>query len=64
MLRVSAFYLEKQKSFIAEKNIFLAKKDQKDSVSRPNFQWKFCSIHFQNATQKENIFKYYVLKST
>jgi hypothetical protein len=40
MLKVSAFYLEKQKSFIPKK-LFLsrtAKIDLKDGVSRPNFQ--------------------------
>jgi hypothetical protein len=44
MLKVSAFYLEKQKSFISKKNIFLAvvskyaKRDPKDGVCCPNFQ--------------------------
>jgi hypothetical protein len=41
MLKVSAFYLEKQKSFIPKKKYFLsrtAKIDPKDGVSRPNFQ--------------------------
>jgi hypothetical protein len=43
MLKASAFYLEKQKSFIPKKNIFLAvlfyaKKDPKDGVCCPNFQ--------------------------
>ena len=47
MLKVSAFYLEKQKIFIPKKNIFLAvvskcaKRDPKDGVSCPNFQWRF-----------------------
>ena len=47
MLKVSAVYLEKQKSFIPEKIIFLAvvskhaKIIPKDPKSRPNFQWKF-----------------------
>ena len=39
-LKVSAFYLEKQKSFIPKKNIFLshtAKIHPKDGVSRLNF---------------------------
>jgi hypothetical protein len=41
MLKVSAFYLEKQKRFIPNKIYFLsrtAKLDPKDGVSRPNFQ--------------------------
>jgi hypothetical protein len=44
MLKVSAFYPEKQKSFIPKKNIFLAfvskhaKIIPKDGTSRPNFQ--------------------------
>ena len=44
MLKVSAFYLEKQKSVIPKKNIFYAvvskyaKRDPKDGASRPNFQ--------------------------
>ena len=42
MLKVSAFYLEKQKSFISKKKINLvskyAKIDPKDGVSRPDFQ--------------------------
>ena len=40
MLKVSAFYLEKQKSFIPKKNKLsrTAKLDPKDGVSRPNFQ--------------------------
>jgi hypothetical protein len=41
-LKVSVFYLEKQKSFIPKKNIFqavyTAKIDSKDGTSRPNFQ--------------------------
>jgi hypothetical protein len=43
-MKVSAFYLEKQKSFIPKKIYFLsrtAKIDPKDGVSRPNFQWSF-----------------------
>ena len=39
-LKVSAFYLEKQKSFIPKKNIFFgrtAKIHPKDGVSRLNF---------------------------
>ena len=53
-LKVSAFYLEKQKSFIPKKKYFLsrtAKVDLKDGFSRPNFQWRFWSLHavnFQN----------------
>ena len=48
MLKVSAFYLEKQKSFIPKENIFLAvvskyaKRDPKDGVFCPNFQRRFC----------------------
>jgi hypothetical protein len=44
MLKVSAFYLEKQKKIIPKKNIFLAvvskyaKRDPKDGISCPNFQ--------------------------
>jgi hypothetical protein len=44
MLKVSAFYIENQKSFIPKKNIFLAvvskhaKIIPKDGPSRPNFQ--------------------------
>jgi hypothetical protein len=44
MLKVSAFYLEKQKSVISKENIFLAvvskhaKIIPKDGASRPNFQ--------------------------
>jgi hypothetical protein len=41
MLKVSDFYLEKQKSFIPKKKHFLsptAKIDPKDGVSCPNFQ--------------------------
>jgi hypothetical protein len=44
MLKVSAFYLEKQKSFIPKKNICLAvvsnyaKRDPKDGVCCHNFQ--------------------------
>jgi hypothetical protein len=41
MLKVSAFYLEKQISFIIKKKYFLSrttKIDPKDGVSRPNFQ--------------------------
>ena len=37
MLKVSAFYLEKQKSFIPKH----AKRDPKDGVGCPNFQWRF-----------------------
>ena len=40
VLKISAFYLEKQKSFIPKKNIFLsrtAKMDPKDGISRPNY---------------------------
>ena len=46
MLKVSAFYLEKQKSFIPKKKIFLsrtAKIDLKDGVSRLNFPKGFGS---------------------
>ena len=39
MLKVSAFYLEKQKSFIPLSRT--AKLGLKDGVSRPNFQWRF-----------------------
>ena len=45
ILKVSAFYLEKRKSFIPE-NCFLsrtAKVDPKDGVNRSNFQWGSCS---------------------
>jgi hypothetical protein len=44
MLKVSGFYLEKQKTFIPKKKIFLAvvskhaKIIPKDGASRPNFQ--------------------------
>ena len=44
MLKVSAFHLEKQKSFIPKKNNFLAvgskyaKIDPKDGACCPNFQ--------------------------
>ena len=44
MLKVSAFYLEKQKSVIPKKNVVLAvfskhaKIITKDGASRPNFQ--------------------------
>jgi hypothetical protein len=44
MLKVSVFYLEKQKSFISKKNIFYAvvfkyaKIDPKDGACCPNFQ--------------------------
>ena len=48
MLKVSAFYLEKQKSFIPKKKYkFLAivskhaKIIPKDGASHPNFQWRF-----------------------
>ena len=47
MLKVSAFYHEKQKSFIPKKNIFLAvvskhaKIIPKDVASCPIFQWRF-----------------------
>ena len=44
MLKVSAFYLEKQKSFIPKKNIFLSRTaniDPKDGVSRLNFPQDF-----------------------
>ena len=47
MLKVSAFYLEKQKSFIPKNNIFqavvskYAKIDSKDGAYCPNFQWRF-----------------------
>ena len=47
MLKVSAFYLEKQKSFIPKKNIIsavvskYAKIDPKDDACCPNFQWRF-----------------------
>ena len=40
ILKVSAFYIEKQKSFIPKKKHFssrTAKVDQIDGVSRPNF---------------------------
>ena len=43
-LKVSAFYLEKQKSFIPKK-IFLKPlsiSKQKSFVYWPNFQWRFC----------------------
>ena len=46
ILKVSAFYLEKQKSFIPKKNVFLsrtAKVDPKYGVSRLNYQWRFCA---------------------
>ena len=42
MLKVSAFYLEEQKSLIRKKKkkmaVVYAKRDPKDGVSRPNFQ--------------------------
>ena len=47
MLKVSAFYLEKQKKVFSKKNIILAvvskyaKMDPLDGASRPNFQWRF-----------------------
>ena len=43
MLKVSACYLEKQKSFIPKKKklSLTAKIDPKDGVSCPNFQWMF-----------------------
>jgi hypothetical protein len=47
MLKVSAFYLEKQKSFIPKKNVFLAvvskhaKIIPKDGASRPNLREGF-----------------------
>ena len=47
MLKVSSFYLQKQKSFIPKINIVLAvvskhaKIIPKDGASRPNFQWRF-----------------------
>ena len=46
-LKVSAFYLEKKKSFIPEKKIFkpLSISKQKSFVYWPNFQWKFWSRH-------------------
>ena len=47
MLKISAFYLEKQKSFIPKKYIFIfsrtAKIHPKDGVSRLNFQEGFDS---------------------
>ena len=51
MLKVSVFYLQKQKSFIPKKNIFLAvfskhaKIIPKDGASHPNFQWRFWLVH-------------------
>ena len=51
MLKVSAFYLEKWKSFIPKiiliKPLSLAKVDPKDGTCCPNFQWRFCLQHFQ-----------------
>ena len=47
MLKISAVYLEKQKSFIPKKNVCpaivskYAKIDSKDCTSCPNFQWRF-----------------------
>ena len=44
MLKVAAFNLEKQKSFIPKKKSFLsrtAKIDPKDGNSRPDFQYRF-----------------------
>ena len=43
ILKVSAFYLKKQKSFIPKKNFFkpLSISKQKSFVYRPNFQWRF-----------------------
>ena len=55
MLKVSALYLKKQKSFIPENNIFLAlvskhaKIIPKDGASCSNFQWRFWvpyPVHF------------------
>ena len=46
ILKVSAFYLEKQKSFIPKKkkNKQLSISKQKSFVYRPNFQWRFWGI--------------------
>ena len=48
MLKVSAFYLEKQKSFIPKKIYFrpLSISKQKSFVYRPNFQWRFWANFF------------------
>ena len=54
MLKVSASYLEKQKSFIPKKNIFLAVVSKhaniipKVGASRPSFQWRFWGIFLTN----------------
>ena len=54
MLKVSAFYLEKQKSFIPKKNIFLAvfskhaKIIPKDGASRLNFPEGFGQCNDKN----------------
>ena len=55
VLKVSAFYLEKQKSFIPKKNFFgrTAKVDPKDGVSCPNFQWRFWDF-LQEFRQKKS----------
>ena len=43
-LKVSAFYLEKQRNFIPEKKFFspMSISKQKSFVYWPNFQWRFC----------------------
>ena len=42
ILKVSAFCLEKQKSFIPKRNVkLLSISKQKSFVYRPNFQWRF-----------------------
>ena len=55
MLKVSAWYLEKQKSFIHKEKYSLsrtAKIDPKDGVRRPNFQWRFWLYVYLTALYK------------
>ena len=58
ILKVSAFYLEKQKSFIPKKNIFLAvfskhaKIIPKDGASRLNFPGGFATIYTKKICYK------------
>ena len=58
ILKVSAFYLEKQKSFIPKKNVFLAvvskhaKIIPKDGASRPNLREGFALYSWKSLDNK------------
>ena len=59
ILKVLAFYLEKQARFIPKKNMFLAvvsrfaKIDPKDGACYSNFQWSFGLIDFCISLKKK-----------